>query len=216
MINYSLSPHLSFTTNLRLISCSNHSRLSLLAPFHSPFFGSLNLALFSFHITIIITVSLISSHFISYTAYYCSIVSENKSASSFHSYLVGFYRHSKSPHSSSLLFSYRISSYVIILCHSHFILWGNRYRYLAVVVLVVTAATTSSTTYCVALSQAQAPWLRISHTHCAPVEESDLTEWHKFRGSEVDVLRGTPHALIPLRSRTSRTVSAAELNKIAK
>jgi len=48
--------------------------------------------------------------------------------------------------------------------------------YLAVVVLVVTAATTSSTIYCVALSQAQAPWRRVSHTRFAPVEESDLTE----------------------------------------
>jgi len=36
--------------------------------------------------------------------------------------LVGFYRHSKSPHSSSLLFSNLISSYVNIFCHSHFIL----------------------------------------------------------------------------------------------
>jgi len=115
MIKYSLTPHLSFTPNLRLISSSNYSRLSLLAPFHSRLSGSLNLALFSFHITIIITVSLISSHFICYTAYYCSIVSENKSPSSFHSCLVGFYKHSKSPHSSSLLFSHLISSYVNIL-----------------------------------------------------------------------------------------------------
>jgi len=123
MINYSLSPHLSFTPNLRLISSSNHSRPSLPAPLHSRFSGSLTLALFSFHITIIITVSLISSHFICYTAYYCSIVSENKPPSSFHSSLVGFYRHSKSPHSSSLLFL--ISSHLLIckyFCHSHFIL----------------------------------------------------------------------------------------------
>jgi len=96
---------------------------------HSRFSGSLNLALFSFHITIIITVSLITSHFICFTAYYCSIVSENKPPSSFHSCLVGFYRHSKSPHSSSLLFSHLISSYVNICCHSHFIFRENRYRY---------------------------------------------------------------------------------------
>jgi len=122
MINYSLSHHLSFIPNLRLISSSNHSRLSLLAPFHSRFSGSLNLALFVFHITIIITVSLRSSHFICYTAFYCSIVSENKPPSSFHSCLVDFYRHSKSPHSSSSLFSHLISSYVNIFRHSHFIL----------------------------------------------------------------------------------------------
>jgi len=115
MINYSLSPHLSFIPNLRLISSSNHSRLSIVAPYHSRFSGSLYLALFSFHITIIITVSLIKSNFICYTAYYCSIVSENKPPSSFHSCLVGFYRHSKSPHSSSLLFSHFISSYVNIV-----------------------------------------------------------------------------------------------------
>jgi len=129
MINYSLSLHLSFTPNLRLISASNHSHHSLLAPFHSGFSGSLNLVLFLFHITIIITVSLISSHFICYTAYYCSIASENKPPSSFHSCLIGFYRHSKSVHSSSLLFSHLISSYVNIFCRSHFILWGNRYCY---------------------------------------------------------------------------------------
>jgi len=64
---------------------------------------------------------------------------------------------------------------------------------------------TSSTIYCVALSQAQAPWRHVSHTRCAPVGESDLTEWHKFRWREVDVLRGKPHALIHSRSRTSRT-----------
>jgi len=122
MINYSLSPHLSFTPTLRLISSSNHSRPSLPAFLHSRFSGSLNLALFSFHYTIIITVSLISSHFLCYTAYYCSIVSENKPPSSFHSCLVGFYRHSKSTHSSSLLFSHLISSYVNIFYHSHFIL----------------------------------------------------------------------------------------------
>jgi len=79
------------------------------------FFGSFNLALFSFHITIIITVSLISSHFIYYTAYYCLIVSENKPRSSFHSCLVNFYRHSKSPHSSSLLFFHLISLNVNIV-----------------------------------------------------------------------------------------------------
>jgi len=122
MIFYSLSPHLSFTPNVRLNSSSNHSRLSLRALLHSRFSGSLNLALSSFHITIIITVSLISSHFICYTAYYYSMVSENKPPSSFHSCLVGFYRHSKSPHSSSFLFSHLISSYVDILCHTHFIL----------------------------------------------------------------------------------------------
>jgi len=82
---------------------------------------------------------------------------------------------------------------------------GHHIVYLAVIVLVITAATTSSTIYCVALSQAQAPCRRVSHARCAPVGESDLTEWHKFRGREVDVLRGTPHALIPSRSRTSRT-----------
>jgi len=71
---------------------------------------------------------IISFHLL-YTAYYCSIVSENKSPSSFHCYLVGFYRHSKSPHSSSLLVSHLIFSYVNIFCHSHFILYGNRYRY---------------------------------------------------------------------------------------
>jgi len=75
IIIFSLSLHLSFTPNLRLISSNNHSRLCLLAPLHSGFSGSLNLALFSFHITIIVNVSLISSHFICYTAYYCSIVS---------------------------------------------------------------------------------------------------------------------------------------------
>jgi len=48
--------------------------------------------------------------------------------------------------------------------------------YLAVVVLVVTAATTSSTIYCVALSQSQALWRRVSHTRCAPMGESDLME----------------------------------------
>jgi len=42
------------------------------------------------------------------------IVYEKKPPSSFHSCLVGFYRHSKSPHSSSLLFSHLISSYVNI------------------------------------------------------------------------------------------------------
>jgi len=78
IITFSLSLHLSFTPNLRLISSTNHSIISLLASLQSRFSGSLNLALFSFHITIIITVSLISSHFICYTAYYCSIVSENK------------------------------------------------------------------------------------------------------------------------------------------
>jgi len=46
-------------------------------------------------------------------------VPENKPPLSFHSCLVGFYRHSKSPHSSSLLFSHLISSYVNIFCHSH-------------------------------------------------------------------------------------------------
>jgi len=128
-LSHTTSPHLSFTPNLRLISSSNYSRLSPLAPLHIRFSGSLNLALFSFHITIIVTVSLISSHFICYTAYYCSILSDNKPPSSFHSCLGGFYRHSKSPHSSSLLFSHLISSYVIIFCHSHFIMWGNLYRY---------------------------------------------------------------------------------------
>jgi len=59
---------------------------------------------------LMITVSLISSHFICYMAYYCSIMSENKPQSSFHSCLVGFYRHSKSPHSSSLFFSHLISN----------------------------------------------------------------------------------------------------------
>jgi len=103
-----------FHSNLKLISSSNHSCLSLLKPLHSRFCGSLNLALFSFHITIIITVSLISSHFICYTAYYCSIVSEDKPPSSFHSCLVGFHRHSKAPYSSSLLLSHLISSYVNI------------------------------------------------------------------------------------------------------
>jgi len=127
MINYSLSSHLSFTPNLTLISSSNHFCLSLLAHFHSRFSGSLNLALFSFHITIIITVSLISSHFICYKAYYCSIVSENKPPSSFCSCLVDFYRHSKSPHSSSLLFSHLISSCKYLWSLSfHF----NRYHYL--------------------------------------------------------------------------------------
>jgi len=82
--------HSKLTPNLRLISSSNHSRLNLLAPLHSRFSGSLNLALFSLHITIIITVSLIPSHFICYTANYCSIVSENKPPSRFHSCLVGF------------------------------------------------------------------------------------------------------------------------------
>jgi len=128
MITYSLSPHLSFTSNLRLISSSNHSRLSLLAPLHSRFSGPHNLAVFSFHITIIITVSLISSHFIRYTACYCLTVSENKPPSGFHSCLIDFYRHSKSPYSALLLFSHLISSYVNIVCHSHFILRGNRYR----------------------------------------------------------------------------------------
>jgi len=112
MIAYSLSPHLSFTPNLRLISSSNHSRLRLIALLHSRFSGSLNLALYSFHIPIIITASLISSHFICNTAYYCLKVSENKPPSSFHYCLVGFYSHLKSPHSSSLLFSHLISSYV--------------------------------------------------------------------------------------------------------
>jgi len=128
IIIFSLSLHLSFTPNVRLISSTNHSCLSLLAPLHSRFSGSLNLALFSFHINIVITVSLISSHFC-YTAYYCSIVSENKPPSSFHSCLAGFYRHSNSLHSSSLLSTHFISSYVNIYCHSHFILWGNCYRY---------------------------------------------------------------------------------------
>jgi len=110
MITYSLSPHLSFTPNLRLISSTNHSRLSHLAPLHSRFSGSLNLALFLFHITIIITVSLISSHFI------CSIVSEPPL--SFHSCLVftgTLMTLYKSPHSSSLFLSHLISSYVNIL-----------------------------------------------------------------------------------------------------
>jgi len=56
-------------------------------------------------------------------------MSENKPPLSSHSCLVGFYRHSKYPNSSSLLLSHLISSYVNICCHSHFILWGNRYRY---------------------------------------------------------------------------------------
>jgi len=59
IITNSLSPHLSFTPNLRLISSTNHFRLSLLAPLHSRFSGSSNLASLSFHITIIVTVSLI-------------------------------------------------------------------------------------------------------------------------------------------------------------
>jgi len=59
IIIFSLSLHLSFTPNLRLISSSNHSCLSLLAHLHSRFSGSLNLALLTFYITIIVTVSLI-------------------------------------------------------------------------------------------------------------------------------------------------------------
>jgi len=128
MITFSLSAHLSLTPNLRLISSSNHPRLSLLAPLHRRFSGSLNRALFSFHITIIITASLVSSPFICYTAYYCSIVSENKPPSSFHSCLVGFYRHSKSPHSSSLLFSHLIlyvNFFVTLISFCE----KNRYRY---------------------------------------------------------------------------------------
>jgi len=121
IITHSLSPHFSFTPNLRLISSSNHSRPSLPAPLHSRFSGSLNLALFSFHITIMITVSLISSHFICYTAYYCSIVSENKSPSSFHSCLVGFYGHSKSPHSSSLLLSHLLICKYLLSLSFHFV-----------------------------------------------------------------------------------------------
>jgi len=75
MITYSLSPHLSFTSNLRLISSSDHSRLSLHAPLHySRFSDSHNLAFFSFHIT----VSLISSHFICYTAYYGGSLTGNQ------------------------------------------------------------------------------------------------------------------------------------------
>jgi len=35
----------------------------------------------------------------------------------------------------------------------------------SIICLVVTAATTSSTICCVALSQAQAPWRRVSHIH---------------------------------------------------
>jgi len=66
IITFSLSPHLSFTPNLRFISSSNHSRLILLAPLHSRFSGPLNLALFSFHITIIITASLIISFHLLY------------------------------------------------------------------------------------------------------------------------------------------------------
>jgi len=86
IITFSFSLHLSFSPSLRLISSTNHSRLSLLAPLHSRFSGLLKLALFSFHITTIITVSLISSHIISYHLLYgllCSIVSENKPPSSF-------------------------------------------------------------------------------------------------------------------------------------
>jgi len=47
-----------FHSKRRLISSTNHSRLSLHAPLHSRFTGSLNLALFSFHIIIVIIVSL--------------------------------------------------------------------------------------------------------------------------------------------------------------
>jgi len=48
------------------------------------YFSLTVLTLSQLHITIIITVSLISSHFICSTAYYCSIVSENMPPSSFH------------------------------------------------------------------------------------------------------------------------------------
>jgi len=84
--------------------------------------SSLKPASLSFHITIIINVSLISSHFICYAAHYCSIVSENKPPSSFHSCLFGFYRHSKSPHSPSILsplsLSHFISYFVSLSFHS--------------------------------------------------------------------------------------------------
>jgi len=50
LITFSLFPHLSFTPNLRLISSTNHSRLSLLALLHIWLSGSLNLW-YSHHIS---------------------------------------------------------------------------------------------------------------------------------------------------------------------
>jgi len=50
-----------------------------------------------------------------------SIVSENKPPSSLHSCLVGFYRHSKSPHSSSLLFSHLLICKYLLSLSFHFV-----------------------------------------------------------------------------------------------
>jgi len=113
IITFSLSPHLSFSPNLRLISSTIHSRLSL--SLHSRFSGSLKMALNSIHITIIVTVSLISPRFICITAYYCSVVSMKKPPSSFHSCLIGFHRYSKYPHSSSLILSHLLIMYIIFV-----------------------------------------------------------------------------------------------------
>jgi len=109
------------------ISSTNHSRLSLLAPLHSRFSGSLDLALFSFHITIIISVSLISSHFICYTAYYCSIVSENKPPSSFTPAWLAFA--GTLNRLTHLRYYYLISSYVNIFVTLISFIWRNRQRY---------------------------------------------------------------------------------------
>jgi len=70
-----------------LLKCK---QIGLNIPLHCRFSGSLSMALFSFYITITITVSLMSSHFICYTAYFCLIVSENQPPSSFHSCVHGW------------------------------------------------------------------------------------------------------------------------------
>jgi len=141
------STHLSHTTNDQLLALSpsqfhcklkTHLYLQSFPPLvylHLFIVGSLvHSTWLYFHFTTLSLSLYHSYHLISSAIYGLLLFNsvweiENKPPSSFHSGLVGFYRHSKSPHSSSLLFSHLISSYVNIFCHSHFILWGNCYRY---------------------------------------------------------------------------------------
>jgi len=103
--------------------------------------------------------------------------------------LVGFYRHSKSPHSSSLLFSHLISSYVNIFCHSHFILWGNRYRFMVEVCLLgrsgfififlISAHSCCKTTILSHLTLGPLLKIPYTHTHSQCAQASDKTRhWH--------------------------------------
>jgi len=121
IIIFSLSPHLSFIQSIRPVSSPI---IPSLVSLHLYIVGSLVHSnwLCSPFTSLIISETLLSSHVICYAAYYCSIVSAIKPPSRFHPCLVGFYRHSKSPHSSSLLLYHLISSFVNILYQSHFIL----------------------------------------------------------------------------------------------